>query len=138
MSASNYLETALLNLLLRNTAFSAPANVYLALFTSNPGESGSGGTEVTGNGYARKTLSTSSVFGAPSGGAVSNTAEINFGTASGGSWGPVTHWAIFDASSGGNMHWYAPVGTLTGASDITVASGQTLRIAAGALSIRVD
>lgn len=33
---SNYLRNALLNAVLRNSSYSSPATVYLALYTSDP------------------------------------------------------------------------------------------------------
>ena len=66
-SFSTWLETQLMNATLRNTAYSSPATVYIALFTVNPGEGDvngvPGGTEVSGNAYARQ----SAAFAAPSG-----------------------------------------------------------------------
>ena len=55
-----------------------PSNVYVALFTTDPTDAGSG-TEVSGNGYARQ----SATFSSASGGSTSNSSAIEF-TASGG------------------------------------------------------
>lgn len=44
---SNYLENALINATLRNTSYTSPATVYLALYTSDPTDADSG-TEVSG------------------------------------------------------------------------------------------
>lgn len=44
---SNYLENKLLDAVLAGVPFTSPTKVYVALFTSNPGEDGTG-TEVTG------------------------------------------------------------------------------------------
>lgn len=101
MSKSDYLETSILNHVLRGVAFSAPAGVYVALFTSAPGEAG-GGTEVAGNGYVRQSIT----FGAPASGQVSNSADILFPTAT-ADWGTITSFAIFDAPTAGNMLYYA-------------------------------
>ena len=47
MSAmSDYLENALINHIFRNTDFTRPANIYVALFTAAPNDAG-GGTEVS-------------------------------------------------------------------------------------------
>ncbi|MFA9271621.1 MAG: hypothetical protein ACEQSX_12855 [Baekduiaceae bacterium] len=100
MSLSNYLETALFNHVYRNTAYTSPTTVYVGLFTSNPGEAGSG-TEVSGGSYARKAVT----FGAPTDGVGSNSAPVTFDEAT-ADWGDLTHFATFDASSAGNMLSY--------------------------------
>ena len=105
MSAmTNFLETTILNTM-RGQAATAPAGVYVALFLSNPGESGTGGTEVGYSGYARQAVS----FGAPveDGAAtkISNTAEIVFPTPMGAG-GVATHAAIMSAATGGNALAY--------------------------------
>ena len=88
---SNYLENALINATLRNTAYSSPATVYAALFTSDPTDAGSG-TEVSGGSYARKAIT----FGAPSNGASTNSGAVEFDQAT-GNWGTITHFGIYDA-----------------------------------------
>lgn len=98
MSKTDYLEAAMLNHTLRNTPYSPPATIYLGLFTSATTDAG-GGTEVSGNGYARQVAT----FGAPSGGSCANTNQITFPVATPAGWGTVTHGAYFDAPTGGNM-----------------------------------
>lgn len=48
---SNYLENKLIDHVLRNTAYTPPATVYLALYTTDPTDADSG-TEVSGGGTA--------------------------------------------------------------------------------------
>ena len=125
MSAkSNYLEDKILDYILRDTADWAPSAVYLALHTANPDEDGSG-TEVSGNGYSRQAVT----FAAASSGSSSSNSVEEF-TASGGAFGTVTHFGIWDASSGGNLLYY---GALTASK--TIADGDTLRFASGAITI---
>lgn len=83
----------------RGTTFpAAPSNIYIALFTAAPTDAG-GGTEVTGGAYARQQF----VLANPSGGKpVGNTAQVVFPEAT-ANWGNVTHAAIMDAGTGGNM-----------------------------------
>lgn len=128
---SDYLEQAIINSIFRNTAFPAePANVYLALFTAAPSDSG-GGTEVAGNGYARKAVSTTGGWTAPGvGGSTANASDIEFDAASGGSWGTVTHFGIFDASSGGNLLFH---GALSASK--AIGDGDVARFAAGQITI---
>ena len=123
---SNYLENALINHILRNTAYTDPTDVYLALFTSNPDEDGSG-TEVSGGSYVRKQLT--AAFDAPASGATANTALIEFVQAT-ATWGLVSHVALFDQSSGGNLLFY---GQLSASQQVD--DGDTFSIAAGDLDI---
>ena len=73
MAKSTYLDNALLNAVLVNTAYTSPATVYVALYTATPGPSG-GGTEVSGNSYAR----TACTFSAASSGSITNSADCTF------------------------------------------------------------
>ncbi len=98
---TDYLENELLDHALRNATWTPPATVYLALYTTAPGESTSG-TEVTGGSYARQTIT----FGAASGGQVQNSGTITFPTASAG-WGTIAGAAIVDTSIGAcNILYY--------------------------------
>jgi hypothetical protein len=99
--ASNYLEDAVLNHFFRGQTVSAQANVYIALYKTDPTDSDSG-TEVTGGAYARQLVK----FGAPSQqseqATISNTGRIEFPKAT-AAWGEITHFGIRDASSAGNL-----------------------------------
>jgi hypothetical protein len=121
---SNYLEDALINATLRNTAYTSPTTVYLALYTTDPTDADTG-TEVSGNGYARQSIT----FGAPSNGVSSNTAAIEFPQAT-GSWGTVAYIGIRDASTTGNLLYH----TALDASK-TIATGDVFRVAIGSLSV---
>lgn len=127
MSKSNYLETALLNHVLRNTAYTSPTTVYLALYTVAPTETG-GGTEVTGGGYARQSVT----FSAPAPDSCSNTTDVTFPIAT-GNWGTVVAFGVFDAASGGNMLYY---NTLTAPRDIFTSD--QLRFPSGQLIVSED
>lgn len=125
MSAiSNYLENALINGTLRASSYTAPSTVYVALFTSDPTDAGSG-TECSGSAYVRQSAS----FAAPSNGASTTSADIQFPQA-GGSWGTITHFGIFDASSSGNLLYH---GALTVSK--TIDTGDVFKIAAGSLTV---
>lgn len=121
---SNYLENALINGTLRATNYTAPATVYVGLFTSDPTDAGSG-TEVSGNAYARQSAS----FASPSNGASTTDADIQFPQAT-GNWGTITHFAIFDALTTGNMMYH---GALT--SSKTIETGDVFKIASGSLTV---
>lgn len=121
---SDYLENALVNATLRGQAYTAPATVYMALFTSDPTDAATG-TEVTGGAYARQSMA----FAAPSNGASSNSADVLFPVATAG-WGTITHFAIYDAATAGNMLYY---GVLTTAK--AISSTDQLKVAAGDITI---
>ena len=121
---SNYLEDALINVTLRATAYTAPATVYVSLWTSDPTDAGSG-TEVSGGSYAR----TAVTFGAPSNGASLNSADVTFPTAT-ASWGTVGWIGINDASTGGNLLYHSPLDTSK-----TIDSGDIFKISTGNLSV---
>ena len=121
---SNWLENALINATLRNTAFTSPATVYVGLYTTDPTDANTG-TEVSGGSYAR----TAVTFGAPSDGVTTNSAAVEFPQAT-GSWGTVGWIGILDASSGGNLLYH----TALDASK-TIASGDIFKIAIGSLSV---
>lgn len=121
---SNYLENALVNATLRNTAFTSPTTVYLALYTTDPTDADTG-TEVSGGSYARQSIT----FGAPSNGTSTNSAAIEFPQAT-GSWGTITHVGIRDALTTGNLLYHTPLD-----ASKTIASGDIFRIASGSLSV---
>src|SRR5678816_4292078 len=101
---SDYLEVQLRAHLFRTASFTKPTVLGVALFTAAPSDSG-GGTEVTGGSYARVNVPPLDAnWSAPdsTGGLTDNVAAITFATAS-ASWGVITHFAIFDASTAGNM-----------------------------------
>lgn len=127
MSFTDFLEDELLDHAFRNATYTPPATVYVGLTTTTPTDS-TGGTEVSGNNYSR----TAATFSASSGGAISNSGTVTFPTPS-GSWGTVTHFEIWDASSAGNrMAW----GALTASQ--AIASGNTVTFQAGDLDITLD
>ena len=125
---SDYLENKILEHVLKNTAYTSPATVYMALFTATPSDSG-GGTEVSGSAYAR----TAVTFGAAASGAIANSAAVEFPVASGGNWGTITHFGIFDASSGGNLLYWAAL-----SASKVVNDGEQFKVAIGDLDVTED
>ena len=124
MAKSNYLENKVIDHFLGTSSTSAPSNVYMGLFTSNPTDANSG-TEVSGNGYSRQVIT----FNAASSGSATNSSAETF-TASGGNWGTITHFGIFDASSSGNLLYH---GALT--DDKVIEDGDSLVVASSAITI---
>ena len=127
-SISDYLENTLLNAVVRNTTYTSPSTVYLALFSSSTGlEEGTLTNELTGGGYARQAVT----FSAPSNGVVTNSGNISFPEAT-SDWATIRGMAIMDASTGGNVLF----STATGSKD--VLTGDTLIILDTELSITLD
>lgn len=102
---------------------------WVALFTGTL-SGDTPGTEVPAtNGYGR--VNSAGKWATPSAGSVSNNATISFTTAT-GSWAsgaPITHFAIFDAATGGNALYYGALSDQTktfGTGDQAVFSSGTL------------
>ena len=122
---SNYLETKILDYVLRDTADWAPATVYLALHTGDP-------TDVTdptalGNevNVARQAIEFDATH-ADTG----RTQNTNVETFTSMPVATVSHIGIWDHVSAGNLLFYTAVDTSK-----TVASGDTISVAAGAVTV---
>ena len=125
MSAmSDYLENEILDHILGTGAYTMPTAVYVGLATATFADDNSG-TELTGNGYAR----VAATFNAAASGTADNSAAIEFSAAT-ASWGTVSHFGLFDASSGGNLLIH---GAFTTAK--LIDSCDILKISAGDLDI---
>jgi hypothetical protein len=121
---ANYLENAIINAVLRNTSYTSPTTVYVALYTSDPTDADTG-TEVSGGSYAR----TAVTFGAPSNGVSTNSASVTFPTAT-ASWGTVSYIGIRDASTSGNLLFHTALDEAK-----TVGTGDIFTISTGNLSV---
>jgi len=118
-SFGDYAENAILD-------YSVTQAYYVALSTADPTDDASGMAEPSGNGYAR--VDSSSCWGTgASSGSLANDAAITFPTAS-GSWGTISHWAIYDAATDGNMWWHGSL-----ASSEAISTDQIPNFAIGAL-----
>ncbi len=125
MSAmSNYLENEILDHILATGAYTMPSAIYVGLSTGSFGDDASG-TELNGNGYTRKVMA----FDAAVAGTADNSGAVEFSAAT-ASWGTVSHFGLFDASSGGNLLIH---GAFTAAK--LIDTGDILKIAAGDLDI---
>lgn len=135
MSAlSTFLENRIADHILGNAPYTAPSNVFLALFQTIPTltESG-GGTELSGNGYARVQIANNSTnFPAASAGVKRNANPITFPVAT-GAWANAGHWAIFDSLTGGNMLFFGTIPT-----PISVVSGDQVIISANQLTLTFE
>lgn len=130
---STYAERKVLDLLFKNTSFTAP-QAYIGLFTTDPTDSASG-TEASGSGYARIRIDNkmSSATANSDNSQITNSSAITFAAASGGAFGTITHIGIFDASSSGNLLAHGAL-----AASKTIADGDTFQINASGLVITID
>ena len=125
MSAmSNYLETKVLDYVLREQADWAPTAVYLALHTADPTDAGSG-AECSGGSYARQAITFNAAHA--TNGTIDNSSAEEFTNMPACT---VSHIGIWDASTSGNLLFYGAV-----TASKAVASGDTISLAAGALVI---
>lgn len=128
-ASSNYLENKLLDHTLTATAFTQPSVRYIALFTADPGETGSFTNEVTtsSSAYARQAVT----FAAASSGTSATNATVTFPAAT-ANWGTVTHVAVTDGATAGagNVLFYGAVTTSK-----TIDTGDTFQITSGNLTI---
>lgn len=118
---TDYAENKVVDALLRGQALGAPATWHVGLLVAAPSDSAAG-TEVVGGNYARVAVPASlsawsstqgagtTVASTGSDGAVENNAVITF-PAPTANWGVVTHFAVYDAATGGNMWIQAALAT---------------------------
>lgn len=125
---STFLVNEMLDHVFGNGTYTAPS-IYVALSTANPGDTGTGIAEPSGNNYARK-LHTG--WSTASNGATDNSSQITFNTPS-GSWGSCAYVALFTALSSGNMLMYAVLGTAQ-----TPGNGDSVYFVTGALDFTLD
>lgn len=122
MPMSNYSGNKILDAIFSAASLSPPGTYYAALFTAAPTGAG-GGTEVSGGSYARVAIVNNATnFPAASADVKQNGTAWDFGTAT-ANWGTITSWALFDASSSGNMWFYGNLST-----NRTVNNGDAFKI----------
>ncbi len=136
-AASNYTENNVINALLRGVTFPLPSKTHVGLHTANPGETG--GNEVTTGAwpdYVRREAEQRGVINtgwtAPSDGVTTNAKQLTFPSYNGATSITVTHFAVYDASSSGNMLVYAPLTTSR-----TLQPGDVLVFDIGSLTVSV-
>lgn len=141
---TDYLENKLIDHIFRAQAYAAPATLHVALLTAAPSDTG-GGTEVAGGAYARVAVTgalanwagtqaaASTAASSGNTGTTSNNAAVTF-PAPTANWGVVTHFAVYDAPTGGNMLIW---GALT--TSKTINNGDAApSFAPAALSFQID
>ena len=134
MSMSNTTENATLKMHLQGTdpAYRAGATQYLALFTADPGESGSLVAEATYTGYARVALTKATAW-TDGGSSFTNANLVQFGACTAGT-NALTHFAVVDTASGAVAQMIA--GAL--AATLNVSAGIQPQFATSSLVITAD
>jgi hypothetical protein len=115
-AASNYLENKVLDHVLKygTAPYTGATTLYLALFNNTSGSAAANleagtltdETSTSGTAYGRKTVT----FASASSGSSATNATVTFDTAT-ANWGTITHVAVMDAETSGNVLFYGAVTT---------------------------
>ena len=122
MNVEASFANTLLDLTLKQVAYSPVATIYLGLFTALSGD-GAVVTEVSGNGYARQSIA----FDAPSTRVSSNSAVVTFPLST-ASWGTISYVGLYDALTSGTLLFWSDV------ADEALAVDQKGRVAAAGMT----
>ncbi|KPK71864.1 MAG: hypothetical protein AMJ84_05465 [Acidithiobacillales bacterium SM23_46] len=131
-SFANYWEQKILDHVFGKASYTAPSNIYVALSTADPTDDGSGIAEPSGNGYARKQTAPADWNAAvvsDTNYRIDNANDITFAEAT-GSWGTISHFALFDAASAGNILAHGALSVSK-----AIGAGDTAKFAAGDLDV---
>jgi hypothetical protein len=125
---TNYLESKVAQHVLKNTAYTPPTTLYIALHTADPTEVGNVSEVTTGTyaTYARKAVT----LGAESGGSCVSAADLTWDTMPAIT---ISHISVWDALTGGNSLLYGALG-----ASKTMASGDSFRLASGQITLGFD
>lgn len=134
MSAlSDTYENGVLDHILGTASLTSPTTVYVGLFKSTVDaatttanlEANTQTDEVSGGSYAR----VAATFSSAASGSTSNSGNVTF-TAATADWGEISHVAVLDASTGGEVIVHGVLDTAK-----TILSGDTFQISTGNLTI---
>lgn len=135
-TSTDYWHQKLMDFLLKAQPLVPTANLYVGLFTTLPGLSGTGGVEVStsSTGYGRVAINSGagSQWQGPTGSTkdYTNTVDLQFGVPT-ANWGNIVGAGIFDAETGGNLLYTA---ALTTSKQVNNGDGAP-RILAGQLKV---
>jgi hypothetical protein len=127
---SDYWENKILDHIFGKGSYTPPT-IYVGLSTADPTDDGSGLAEPSGNDYTRVHTSASD-WNAASNSSLDNAGNITFAQAT-GNWGTITHFALFDAATAGNMLAHGALSQFK-----SVSESDTARFEAGDLQISLD
>jgi hypothetical protein len=131
MGFGNYLKQALLSHAFGISAMTPPAELYVALMSVEPADDNTGGTELTGTGYARVACGAWAYDAALHG--VKNVVDILFPVIGANDWTVANAGAVFDASTGGDLMGHAALSPV-----IAGSLGEQVKIPAGALVVQFN
>lgn len=115
---SAYARDKINDKIFKNTNFTSPTALYLALHTADPTITGSG-AEVTGGSYARQSVT----YASSASGTSSSNIDVDFTDLPSAT---ITHYGLWDASSGGNLWVFGALPNTIASNagdDVTIASG---------------
>ena len=137
---SDYLEEKIIETTLRGAVMPAPSSIYVALFTSDPTDGNVTTNEAVVGvwpAYNRQDAAAGAAIATgwtPSSNGVSSNAKvITFPANNGAVALTITHLALYDAQSGGNMLYHAPL-----VSSKTLQVGDVLSFGIGALTVTIQ
>lgn len=125
---SNYMEDAITGWINGTTFPAAPTNTFVQLYSQDPTDAGS----ATGALYTRITYASGGwTRGTGGAGTLTNTNVITI-TSSAGSAATASHFAVFDASTGGNLIFHGALSTSK-----SIAVGDEVKFNASQLTLTV-
>lgn len=137
---SDYLETNILQSTLRGIAFPVPAGIFVGLFTADPTDANITANELTTAAvpaYARVNAANGGAiatgWAAPANGVTSNALALTFAANNGAAAVTITHIGLYDALTGGNLLYHAPLVTSK-----TLQTGDVLSFGVGTLTVTVQ
>ena len=126
---SNYAENILAGYIAGVAPPTPPASLYVALFSSSPGEDGTSSSEVTTSVRLGGRLPVT--FDAPVAGKITSNIAVNFGNSAGAV--TVSHVGLFDAQSGGNFWAYRAL-----SAPRNIQANAPVSFGLGTISIQID
>ena len=136
---SNYTENNIVETTLRGAAFPVPASVFVALFTADPTDANVTANEVQTSAwpaYVRRDAADGAAIAtgwtASADGVSSNAKVITFAANNGAGAVTVTHIGLYDAATGGNLLYHAPL-----VSSKTLQVGDVLSFGIGSITVAV-
>lgn len=121
---TTYLRNKILDHITGKATYTKPANTYLGLLKEDPTVAGLTTDEVTGGGYTREQVT----WETAADGMIKSDALIEFENMPAST---IKYWAVFDASTAGNMLYYFPI-----AIPLQVSATQDVTIDADNLILR--
>lgn len=106
MAMTAFLQKKLGDHAIGKASWTMPAAVHAALFSASPGENGSLTSEISGGSYARVSLTSLMAAFDSVTGIATNSSAVAFAAPT-ATWGAVQYIGIVDASTGGNVLYYA-------------------------------